>query len=86
MADVMVPPARRAAEAENAQITRTTTAKSHVSWADDRRRPSGGRRGPRVFSGRVLLTGLGAAVAWGLFLWLVIGGSIASFGTPWLYS
>jgi hypothetical protein len=44
------------------------------------------RRPRRVFTGPVLLIGLGIAVAWGLFLWLFIGGSIASFGNPWLSS
>jgi hypothetical protein len=52
--------------------------------AQTTRHPSG-QRG-RVFSGRVLLAGLGLAVAWGLFLWFFIGGSIASFGNPWLSS
>ena len=44
------------------------------------------QRRQRVFTGRVLGIGLGIAVTWGLFLWLVIGGSIASFGNPWLYA
>jgi|tagenome__1003787_1003787.scaffolds.fasta_scaffold19498941_2 hypothetical protein len=42
------------------------------------------RRG--ALTEREVLIGLGIAVAWGLFLWLVIGGSIAAFGNPWPHS
>ena len=45
------------------------------------RYPASRRRG--IFTWPVVLIGLGLAAAWGTFLWLVIGGSIASFGNPW---
>jgi hypothetical protein len=62
------------------------TARSIGGAIEDRPRHSPTRRGRGIVSGRVLLLGLGIAVAWGLFLWLVISGSIASFGNPWLSS
>ena len=85
MSDVLVRPTRRAAEPGNAPLDRSTTTRALRSGAGSRRPPSGQRR-QRVFTARVLLIGLGLAVAWGLYLWLFIGGSIASFGNPWRYS
>jgi hypothetical protein len=78
-------PSRREPAQRTAPVT-TAATRSVRSGAKNRSGRSSTRRRQRVFTGRVLLIGLGIATAWGLFLWLFIGGAIASFGNPWLYS
>jgi hypothetical protein len=75
-----------AAEQRSTPVTTAATARSDHQSTENRPHPSRTRQRRSPLTGRALLLGLGIAVAWGLFLWVFIGGSIASFGNPWLYS
>jgi hypothetical protein len=77
---------RRTADLRNAGSASAGTTRARGDAAKDWQEQSDTRQQQCVFTGRVALIGLGIALAWGSFLWIFIGGSIASFGNPWLYS
>jgi hypothetical protein len=68
-----------------AEMKTAATSQSRGSGVENRRGPSD-TRGQSIVTGRVLLIGLTIALAWGMLLWLFVGGAIASFGNPWLDS